>query len=219
MSKISLNGNPALLLCEGIDEAKFLIYYIQYLIKCDSSFNKIEVLDFGGVRDLTKYLQILSQQDGFEKVRTIAIIRDAENDWEAALQSVENSINHSGIDRKLFSDRPYYLLPMPKKDGVWQNGTLENLCLDILNMNVNDNFVNYSTLNYSREYIYNIEKKNNYNLSRQHKNLLHAYFSATNRFVNMKIGEAARAQAFDWDSKNLSNLREFLNVLVDCCRE
>ena len=99
---------------------------------------------------------------------------------------------------------------MPKKDGVWQNGTLENLCLDILNMNVNDNFVNYSTLNYSREYIYNIEKKNNYNLSRQHKNLLHAYFSSTNRFVNMKIGEAARAQAFDWDSKNLSDLREFL---------
>jgi len=214
MKKDSLRGMPALLLCEGIDEKNFLIAYINYLLTLDPVFDNIEVLNYGGISDLNNYLKTISQQDKFENVKSIAIIRDSETDWNAAVQSLESSINNSGINRNLFSDIPYYLFPMQGDNGNWQNGTLEDLCLIILNLSSTDAFVNENTIRLSQLYIKNLENENFDTFPRRHKNLLHSYFSGTNNFVDLKIGEAARAGAFDWSHQNLQQLNNFLMILV-----
>ena len=217
MKKDSLRGMPALLLCEGIDEKNFLIAYINYLLIFDPVFDNIEILNYGGINDLNNYLRTISQQDKFENVKSIAIIRDAETDWSAAVQSLESSINNSGINRRLFSDMPYYLFPMQGDTGNWQNGTLEDLCLSILNLNSDHAFVNENTVRLSQLYIKNLENENFDTFPRRHKNLLHSYFSGTNNFVDLKIGEAARAGAFDWCHQNLLQLSNFLRILVQKC--
>ncbi len=41
------------------------------------------------------------------------------------------------------------------------------------------------------------------------------YFSVTDRYVSLKIGEAARAGAFDWENKALDALRRFVESMED----
>ena len=50
-------------------------------------------------------------------------------------------------------------------------------------------------------------------LPRLHKNLLHMVFSGTDKFVDLKIGEAATAGAFNWESSELRELKNFLSNL------
>lgn len=201
------DSQPALLLCEGADEKYFLQWYIaHYLIKLDSSFNKIQIVDFGGIKELKTKLKIISGQENFDKIKRIAVIRDAETNWKAALDSVSDSIISSGLDSEIFSSYSVYLLP-GKDDDNWTDGTLEDLCVQLLD---NDN-----CLEISRNYLNSIVENRGLEFKRQHKNLLHAYLSGTDNFVGMKIGEAARANAFNWESKKLAGLKEFLYKLIE----
>ena len=45
---------------------------------------------------------------------------------------------------------------------------------------------------------------------RKFKTRLHTYFSITDNYVSLKIGEAAKAGAFNWESPKLSPLKSFL---------
>lgn len=57
-------------------------------------------------------------------------------------------------------------------------------------------------------YLDKVTDLRNQSLSRCHKNLMHAYFAGTDKFVGMKIGEAAKAACFDFDSPKLDFLRQ-----------
>lgn len=201
------DNQPALLLCEGVDEKLFLQWYIaHYLINLDINFTKIQIVDFGGIKELKTKLKIISGQENFDKVKRIAVIRDAETNWKAALDSVSDSIVSSGLDTDIFSSYSVYLLP-GKDDEHWTNGTLEDLCVQLVG---DDN-----CLEISRIYLKNIAENRGYGFKRQHKNLLHTYLSGTDDFVGMKIGEAARANAFNWKSERLDGLKSFLYDLIE----
>jgi hypothetical protein len=45
---------------------------------------------------------------------------------------------------------------------------------------------------------------------RRFKNQLHTCYSATDQFVGMKVGEAAKSNAFDWESPILDPFRKHL---------
>lgn len=46
---------PCLLLCEGRDESRFLIEYLQYLLReVDKVYDNIQVENFGGINELSK---------------------------------------------------------------------------------------------------------------------------------------------------------------------
>ena len=46
------------------------------------------------------------------------------------------------------------------------------------------------------------------------KTKLHSYFSVTDEFVSLKIGEAAKAKAFNWHSERLIPLRNFMAEMI-----
>ena len=53
-------------------------------------------------------------------------------------------------------------------------------------------------------------------LTHMHKSKLHAYLAIKNKYVDMKIGEAAKAGAWDWNSIYMSkykDLMKYLNML------
>ena len=84
---------PCLLLCEGRDESRFLIEYLQYLLReVDKVYDNIQVENFGGINELSKKLKTLGNMEYCEKVKKIAVIRDAETDWTGALRSIDSSI-------------------------------------------------------------------------------------------------------------------------------
>lgn len=86
------------------------------------------------------------------------------------------------------------------------NGTLEDLCLNILDRED------------SSSILHDIDKAlepYKSNLSRIYKNRLHAFFSFTNEYVSLKIGEAARCKAFSYDGPEMTSLKKFLVEILE----
>lgn len=51
--------------------------------------------------------------------------------------------------------------------------------------------------------------------SHRHKTRLHTYFSANNKFVSMKVEEAAHAGAFNWTHPNMEPLKKCLGKMKE----
>lgn len=90
---------------------------------------------------------------------------------------------------------------------------MEDLCVKLL-YNVPNEAAQEVILDRSQQFLKNIAAIRQCEFRRKHKNLLHTYFSATDKFVDKKIGEAAKAGAFNWSSPELNELRRFLSKLV-----
>lgn len=207
-----------LILCEGRDAEEFLIAYLNSdaLSDIPSFSNDFQVMDFGGNENLSNYIELLKNMEGFEQVKTILIIRDAERNATTSMKQIQSNLQKNGI-------------PVPETTYCWQGetlkvgfllfptcnstvqvGTLEDLCLSILKEN-NNQVIIHEIIAFMK----NLE--NNYNRTFPHefKTKLHSYFSITDDFVSMKIGEAARAQAFDWNHENLIPIKNFLLEIIN----
>lgn len=209
-----------LLLCEGRDEMEFLITYLNaHLIGENQKYDDIQIIDFKGIKQLTKKLRALTAVESFDNVKGIAIIRDAETNAAGAQQSIVSSLGICGIDGNLFSSNPYYLFPGKDSNGNWQNGTLEDLCIEIISDNILEEVSANDLLLRCETFLGTVETARGIGFLRKHKNLLHTYFSATDKFVDLKIGEAARAGAFNWQHTKLNDLKVFLLTLTEMGRE
>ena len=133
---------PYVILCEGIDEKFFLIQYIEYLVKQGIVPDSYNVIDMGGNEELRKNIPVISKLEHYPEMKEFLVLRDAEMDAQAAAISVRQSIlrafsvsipeddtfvkNEEGI---VFG---YTLLPGWSTDKTYRNGTLEDLCWDIM---------------------------------------------------------------------------------------
>lgn len=201
-----------LLLCEGRDAELFLINYLNSneLAKDQRFSDEIQVLDFGGNENLGNFLTNLRNMDKFDQVTSLAIIRDAEKDYERACREVSRSLNKCNFASPKDSctwllDETglrigFFLFSLDNKDG-----TLEDLCLRILSEKNNINI-----LSSVDSFLHEMESTFERNFRRKHKNILHTYLSSTDKYVTMPLGMASSAGAFDWGSDELEPLRIFL---------
>lgn len=216
---VLIPGIPHVILCEGVDEEFFLRYYIEYLVAHKVVPDTFNVIDLGGNQDIGKKLKTLHSVEYHELMRGFLIIRDAESDASGAAQSLQHHMNEAfGIDIQLdgqFVQNSdgirfgFVLLPGKNAEGTFYDGTLEDLCFQILKENPNE-FSGEDLLTLSNSYLDTVEHERGTSLRKAHKNKLHAYFSGTDRFVGMKIGEAARAKCFDFSSPSLDFLKKAL---------
>lgn len=210
-----------LILCEGTDEEKFFIQYLGYLInQGHSEFDYIQIEDIGGNDDIKKQLGLWKLVSGFEQLATIGIIRDAEKDANAAVRSIEQCFNENGLivptdpfTLGVSENSPntiYGVLPGIGEDGMLQNGTLEDLCLQILK-----DVKSESKMDMIKEYLDEIQSKFAYQIHHIHKSKLHTYFASDDKFIGSKIGEAAKIGAFDFESPKLMEFRKMFEKLTD----
>jgi len=205
---------PHLILCEGADARFFLMWLLDFLKKDNPAFSVFRVYDFGGNTDLKQYLKNFAQTDGFKTiVKSLCIIRDAETGADSACQSIQMALNDCGFavpekpcSRVAGGNSSYpsitigFLL-FPDCNDTPQNGTLEDLCLRTLAQEEAADILSAAdaALDPYKE-----------RLPRLHKNRLHSYFSLTDKFVSLKIGEAARDGAFRYDAPEIEALKSFL---------
>lgn len=205
---------PYLLLCEGRDEIVFFERYREHKLgKENRAFNKIQCLNFGGINELKNFWQVLDKLPNFNIVKRIAIVRDAETNWNAAVDSLNNILNEGVISRELISSYPYFLLPGKDTQGNWQNGTLEDLCLKILQDNC-DGLTKEYLLDHSKNFLNKAADERQRVFRRMHKNMLYTYFAATDKLVGQKVGEAVRVGAYNLEHEALSELKKFLTILA-----
>lgn len=150
-------------------------------------------------------------REGYNKVRKILVIRDAEDDYEKASASIKRALENNGIKspenvyqwNKGEIDVGFLLLPTCDDKPI--NGTLEDLCVKLLKDDYRDEVLK------CEEAFFNELKSNNYRKLRHvFKSKLHTYFSVTEDYISAKVGEAAKWGAFDWESKELDSLKEFI---------
>jgi len=90
-------SKPNLVLCEGADATYFTIEYINYLnIKEEMAFNNFQVMDFGGNDELPNFLEVLPSLRNYNTVKSIIIIRDAELNHNASVQSIKSTLKNKG---------------------------------------------------------------------------------------------------------------------------
>lgn len=195
-----------LLLVEGMDAKMFAQWACQAFGVTD-----VQVLDFGGIKDLRLFLKQLILLPNYENVETVVVVRDAEKNPAGAIQSVKDALKHVGLPVpaspfNIASGSPrtaFIILPGVPDDSNnshLASGTLEDLCLEI----VKDDPI----FECIEQYVQCLLAKGQ--VVRPHKTKLHTYLAGKNDFVGLKIGEAAKAGAWDWNHSKLSPFRQLV---------
>ena len=211
-----------LILCEGRDAENFLIAYLNSAaLSAQPMFaNNIQVMDFGGNEDLPKFLKAVQTYNGYDKVSSLLVIRDAERNAEKAKKSIQSAFQNAGLpipeyphmwtagQQKNGSLKTAFLL-FPTCDNNPAEGTLEDLCLQILSEKSHEDI-----LTEIERFMLSLHEKHGRVFPHKFKTKLHTYFSVTDDYVSLKIGEAANAGAFDWNSPKLEPLKNFLLKLM-----
>lgn len=205
-----------IILCEGIDTEGFLISYLNSkALRYDERFsNVIQTFDFGGVSNLANFLQTLKQMDGFDGIDHILVLRDAEKNVDQAISMVRkafceanlpvpDSVNRWIQDQDKSISTAFTL--MPTCDAKPTIGTLEDLCWNILK---HDKVTEIK--NDVAGFVNDVKLKYESISTHEHKSKLHTYLSVNERFISLKVGEAAKAGAFDWESEVLDSLKNLI---------
>lgn len=208
-----------LILCEGVDALYFLVSFLESTEYKDMLEEEegIQIIDFGGNSELSKMLQVLKVTDNFDKVKSILIVRDAETNYNEAINEIKTALKGNDFAvpneacEKAIKENSvsigFLLFPTCSKELL--NGTLEDLCLNIITEENKD-----KVKNIVNDYLNNMKKEGYTELKHLHKNILHSYLQSKDKFVTMKLGEAARAGAFDFKSEELNSLVGFVDIMV-----
>ena len=85
--------SEVLLLVEGKDSHNFFDALCKHLKLSD----QLQIMNFGGVRELKEFLIGLRSASGFGDVKIMGIVRDAEQSSASAFQSVQESLKHAKL--------------------------------------------------------------------------------------------------------------------------
>jgi len=210
-------GKEHLILCEGKDEWSFLVTYLNSPALSDipKLSTVIQVEDFGGNSNLKKQLELWTKAPGFDGLKSLIVVRDAETNAEGAQQSIIHAFGAANLPQP---SSPCQLMQsdslttgfilFPACNNTLTNGTLEDLCLSILEDTDNQ------ALQEINSFLAGIKEKGLRTFPREFKTKVHTYLSITDKYVSLKIGEAAKAGAFDWTSNKLQSLRDFFINMV-----
>ena len=205
-----------LIICEGVDTERFIISYLNNSsLESDPRFgNDIQTFDMGGISDLGRFLSTLKNLEGYESIKQLLILRDAETSVQSAIQSIKNALQANDLpvpdecnqwksDDGCSIKIAFSLLPNCSKSP--ESGALEDLCWAILK----DEDAEKQKADV-QSFISNIIEKYDSIGSHEHKSRIHTFFSINKNYISLKIGEAAKAGAFDWNSEHLMPLKEVI---------
>ena len=209
-----------LILCEGIDEYFFLIQWLNSpALAHEEAFSRdIQVVNFGGNEDLPNKLKTYRNMDNFENVTHLMIIRDAELNASGAVQSIQSALHSAGFTAPASPAKWCFdsaneihigFLLFPQLTAHPVSGTLEDLCVQIL--------AGKDTPTYLAEIDQFMDDTAAHHgaFTHPHKTKLHTYFSVSNKFTGLKIGESAKAGAFDWANPKLDPLKDFVRQMLN----
>jgi len=209
-SQTSLNrpiSTPKQLLVEGRTAEIFFREWIE----STELKNELQVRDFGSVSNLTGYLKVFTALKDFrEKVITIGIVRDAEQNSAASVfQSICSSLTTVGLTPPAAlnstSESPTRtaVFVLPDCD---HSGMLETLCWQVLQSDPKLG----DQLKCVADYLDCVRHKTR--IRNETKARIWTYFSGLGEFDPL-LGHSARAKKWDWACPAFAKLSSFLTAL------
>jgi hypothetical protein len=194
---------PALLLVEG---ATLKVLFEAWLPRLGKT--AVQVINFGGISELNGTLQRVADPVFLSQGRSLAVVRDAEQDMNAAFQSVCHGLQRCK-------------LPVPESAGRWTSskpmvgvfilpdnrsvGMIESLCLTALEQSETGR----AALACTDAFLSCLATAGK-SAGNQTKARLHATLAGWGHH-DPRVGAAARAGSFDWNSPAFAPLAEFLD--------
>ncbi len=191
---------PKLLIGEGEEEVRFFHAFLSYL-----NLNEIQVEQYGGKNNLSAYLRTLvTPRAGFQNLTAIAITRDADQDADAAFQSVCAALRRADLSQPerhgeftMHSPRVgVFIMPDGKSAGM-----LEDLCLAAQQADL--------AMSCVEGYFECLAQAQHPLPENMSKARLHAWL-ASRKLPDKRLGEAAESGYFDWENSAFDALKKFL---------
>ncbi len=178
---------PKLIIGEGKDEEYFFSALIKYL-----AIDDIEVLSYGGKTNLNNYLNVLRSLDSFSNLRSLLITRDADESFNTASQSINDSKERIKESKDLKIKT--FIFPDNSSEGM-----LEELCLRAINSS------DMGCIEFFFQCI-------NREPSEFSKAKIHAWLSTQTK-PDKRLGEAAKSGYIDWKNPIFEELINFIKSL------
>lgn len=198
---------PILLLVEGRDDRMLFSGLLQHLGRTQ----EVAVEEYGGKAGLRGYLDPLRIRGGFESLQALVVVRDADNDCKTALQSVRDALDQYGFGRPV--EPLAFTAASPRVAAIIipcgeKTGSLENMCLQA----VMDDPAMQCVRRYG-ECLDAAAAGGQLNLCPNRAKILANAFLASRRDPSLKIGEAARADVWNWDHEAWKPLIDFIKSM------
>ncbi len=205
------------LLVEGNDEVYFFQAFLKHIGIAD-----VQVIEIGGKDKFKSELPAFIVDPGFSEVKAFAVIRDADNDMDSAINSVSGVLERN--DQPSPKKHAMFAADKRRKSGIFiipgnaDEGMLEGLCLKTVE--------NHPVLECVSFYIECLEKKlEPYDPGEKKesgkiyfpKNLAkakaHSFLAGMHDFKS-SVGIAAKKGYWNLDSPHLNDLKSFLEILI-----
>ena len=199
-------------LCERIDIAAFVDVYIKYLRTQGMEIPKVRIVNLQELENLLQYLDDLEQFLEPANIGKVLIFADASKKRLERQYFITAALQRSFL-QKLEYD--FYLFPRKSEKGNWTPGFMEDLLLPALSQESSEECEFYNLHSVTHEFLFSVQncrgKGNRFaNVSR---NFLYSYLSGTEKFVGLRLGEAAAKGAFDLGHESFKDLKEFISKL------
>jgi hypothetical protein len=194
-----------ILLAEGRDAELFLVWAARHF----RSKIDFQVMNFGGITELTNFLKLLANDESYDNVETIVIVRDAENNSEAAKNSIQHSMYEANLPvpsesfeytTKDTLKTAFMIFPGPE----YPSGRLEDLCL----LTVEGD----PLLECVDDYL-ECAKEKGEQFPRIHKNKLHSFLAGKKDYAGLPIGLASREKAWNFDHSSLEPFKSIIQEM------
>jgi len=191
-------SKPKLLIGEGKEEVDFFTAFLTHL-----NISNVQVEQYRGKQGLASYLKTLVVRPGYLNVVSLGITRDADNSAQSVCGSLQRaSLPVPSQPGEVVGDNPQVSV-MILPDGQ-NKGMLEDLCLAAVEadpvLQCVDEYFNCVYTTVGRE-------PNNIAKAR-----VHAWL-ASQIEPDKRLGEAAKAGYWPWDSPGFDRLKQFLQAL------
>ena len=193
----------SLLLVEGIEDARFFDAFLKQGLDKDN----VQIVQVGGKDNFREFItKLIKVADNFPNLRSLGMVRDADDNPEAAFLSLRGALRDAGFPAPA---QPWSAIATDGltvsmailPDGSSQ-GDLEELCLRSIETQ------NRGAINCIESYI-DCMKQGGTSSSPLSKAKLYAYLAAGSK-PGLRIGEAAESGVWDWHSPAFQELRQFL---------
>ena len=199
-------------LCERIDIAAFIDVYIKYLRTQGVEIPQVRIVNLQELENLPQYLENLEQFAKPANIGKVVVFADASKKRLEKQYFITASLQRSFLQAL---DYDFYLFPRKSTKGNWTPGFLEDLLLPTLSQESSEECEFYNLHGITHEFLFTVQncrgKDNRFvNISR---NFLYSYLSGTEKFVGLRLGEAAAKGAFDLEHEGFKDLKEFISKL------
>lgn len=188
--------------------------------KAFAKSNEIQLFCFNSASELGTFIKSLATMENFSPVKTIVVARDADANVQSSIQSIKSALERVTNVNLPIPQEPFrfvsndniktafVLFPGPDEKGEYQTGSIEDLCLALVN---DDPLLKSCVAPFIECAQANQEKGET--LKYQSKSEFYAYLAGKHHHAGIRLGMAAGCKLWNWDDDRIAPFKAIIEQM------